>query len=84
MKSTVWPHEEGAESFAATVTAQKPPSAARDELERANMKLQTRLQKLERSRTFAGCPACRHRRVIVLRTATPLPDGSVDWDVDKP
>jgi DNA-directed RNA polymerase subunit RPC12/RpoP len=48
------------------------------------MRLRTRLQKLERSRKFAGCPACRHRRVIVLRTSTPLPDGSVVWDVDKP
>jgi hypothetical protein len=48
------------------------------------MRLRTRLQNLERSRTFAGCPVCRHRRVIVLRTATPLPDGTVVWDVDKP
>ena len=48
------------------------------------MKLRTRLQKLERSRMFADCPACRHRRVIVIRTATPIPDGSVLWDVDKP
>jgi DNA-directed RNA polymerase subunit RPC12/RpoP len=48
------------------------------------MRLRMRLQKLERTRTFAGCPACRHRRVIVIRTATPLPDGSVVWDVDKP
>jgi hypothetical protein len=48
------------------------------------MKLRTRLQKLERSRTFAGCPVCRHRRVIVLRTCTPLPDGTVVWDVDEP
>jgi DNA-directed RNA polymerase subunit RPC12/RpoP len=48
------------------------------------MRLRTRLQKLERSRTFAGCPGCRHRRVIVLRTCTPLPDGSVVWDVDEP
>ena len=48
------------------------------------MRLRTRLQKLERSRTFAGCPACRHRRVLVLRTCTLLPDGSVVWDGDKP
>ena len=48
------------------------------------MRLRTRLQKLERSRTFAGCPACRHRHVIVLRTCTPLADGSVVWDVDEP
>jgi DNA-directed RNA polymerase subunit RPC12/RpoP len=48
------------------------------------MRLRTRLQKLERSRTFAGCPTCRHRRVIVLRTCTPLSDVTVVWDVDKP
>jgi hypothetical protein len=48
------------------------------------MRLRSRLQKLERSRTFAGCPVCRHRRVIVIRTCTPLPDGSVVWDGDKP
>ena len=48
------------------------------------MRLRTRLQKLEQSQMFAGCPACHHRHVIVLRTATPLPDGSVVWDVDKP
>jgi hypothetical protein len=50
------------------------------------MRLRTRLQNLERSRTFAGCPACRHRRVIVIRTCTPLPDGNVVgvWDRDEP
>jgi hypothetical protein len=48
------------------------------------MRMKSRLQKLERSQRFAGCPACRHRRVIVIRTCTPLPDGSVVWDVDKP
>jgi hypothetical protein len=79
-----WPHETTAKYPNATVTAQYPPSPARDELGEPGMRLRTRLQKLEQSRTFVGCPACRHRRVIVTRTCTPLPDGSVVWDVDKP
>ena len=48
------------------------------------MRLRTRLHKLERSRTFAGCPACRHRHIIVMRTGTQQADGTMVWDVDKP
>ncbi len=48
------------------------------------MRLRTRLQKLGRARTFAGCPARRYRRVVVLRTSTLMPDGRVIWGVDKP
>ena len=49
------------------------------------MKLRARLQRLERNTVAAGCPACRDRRGrIVLRTATPLPDGTVVWDEDEP
>ena len=48
------------------------------------MRLRTRLQKLERSRLFVDCPACRHRHIIVMRTGTQQADGSMVWDVDKP
>jgi hypothetical protein len=49
------------------------------------MSLRTRLQRLERNRVDAGCPACRDRRGrIVFRTAEPLPDGTLVWDQDEP
>lgn len=48
------------------------------------MRLRTRLQMLERSRLFAGCPACRQRHIIVMRTGTQQADGSVVWDRDAP
>jgi DNA-directed RNA polymerase subunit RPC12/RpoP len=41
------------------------------------MRMKTRLQKLECSRTFAVCPACRHRRIIVMRTGTQQADGTM-------
>jgi hypothetical protein len=47
------------------------------------MKLHARLQRRERVLVDAGCPACRHRRRLVTRTAT-LSDGTLVWDSDEP
>ncbi len=48
------------------------------------MSLRTRLRRLEQGVGDTDCPACRHRRRILTRTATPLPDGSVVWDQNEP
>jgi hypothetical protein len=49
------------------------------------MNLRARQKGLERNTVDAGCPTCRDRRGrIVLRTAEPLPDGTVVWDQDEP
>lgn len=48
------------------------------------MSLRRRLQRLERHPVAAGCPACRVRRRIVTRTATPDSDGALVWDRDEP
>ena len=49
------------------------------------MNLRARLQRLERSRVVAGCPACRERRGrTVLLTAQRLPDGTLAPGEDEP
>ena len=49
------------------------------------MSLRGRLQRLERTKIEAGCPACRDRRGrIVLVTARRLPDGTVVAVEEKP